>query len=241
MELCLTGRRTGRSGKSLLRLTLPAPAAPPKEVPQRFLADRLKSLIEAWSRVVTSLEANLEATPLAAPSLPYMKRSPQVSHEASNDRTWPRESRRQRAVCPVTDQGARFEGHYVPRRNPATPGIETGEKPMRSLPLAASANGVWFGQLCCTEKYRGHISGVLVACHGSGDRGVPSTPGADAHASAVAVLLELAQRLRTTQTENACSLCRLLRLSQRSLGVADRPNRGADGCSKSAQGSSSFR
>jgi len=114
MELCLTGRRTGRSGKSLLRLTLPAPAAPPKEVPQRFLADRLKSLIEAWSRVVTSLEANLEATPLAAPSLPYMKRSPQVSHEASNDRTWPRESRRQRAVCPVTDQGARFEGHYVP-------------------------------------------------------------------------------------------------------------------------------
>ena len=180
-----------------------------------------------------------EATPLAAPSLPYMKRSPQVSHEASNDRTWPRESRRQRAVCPVTDQGARFEGHYVPRRNPATPGIETGEKPMRSLPLAASANGVWFGQLCCTEKYRGHISGVLVACHGSGDRG-GSTPGADDHASAVAVLLELAQRLRTTQTENACSLCRLLRLSQRSLGVADRPNRGADGCSKSAQGSSSF-
>ena len=31
-----------------------------------------------------------------------------------------------------------------------------------------------------------------------------------------------------------------LRLSQRSLGVADRVNRGADGCSKSAQGSSSF-
>ena len=35
---------------------------------------------------------------------------------------------------------------------------------------------------------------------------VPSTPGADDNASAVAVLLELARRLRPSQTEGACSL-----------------------------------
>jgi hypothetical protein len=118
---------------SLLRLTLPAPAAPSKKVLQRFLVDRLKSLIARWSRVVTSLDTNPEATQFAASSLPYMKRSLQVSHEGSNNRAWPRESRHPRAVCPLSDQGLKVITRHG--GNPSTFWIETGEKPVRSLPL----------------------------------------------------------------------------------------------------------
>src|SRR6516165_5713136 len=82
-----------------------------------------------WYRVAASLETTL----FAASWLPYTTRSPQVSHEASDNRTWAKESRRPKPVCPLPDQGACFEVHYLTWRESLDTWIETGEKPMRSL------------------------------------------------------------------------------------------------------------
>src|SRR5262249_40845698 len=89
----------------------------------------------------------MATTPLAAPRLPWRRRSPRASHEALDSRTWQKESRRSRAMCSLPNRGLRFGRLYATRGGCFSYRIE---KLLRNQDVPSPATlppkDVWFPQ-----------------------------------------------------------------------------------------------